>query len=302
MTTEISITESVQQVEVEVIDSPKVLSIDFQQIDTAQFASKSELKSAAYAESSSFATAAQGEKADSAVQPNAAVVFTTLTATTSVTTPIVGAASGSSTTGLDLNVNSKPQARIVEVGDGTRPLVINGGSAAGAQIAGISAPSVLALSAGGGNNIAFYTNGRVTTNQFTVSHTASAVNYVQVTGAATTGAPIVSAQGSDTNITLFYQTKGVGSHVFGTRGTTQQFRVADTGSAVNYVQVTGAVAGAAPVMSAQGSDTNIDLTLTPKGTGNVRFGIYTANMALVIQGYIEIKDAGGTIRKLAVVA
>jgi hypothetical protein len=55
-------------------------------------------------------------------------------------------------------------------------------------------------------------------------------------------------------------------------------------------------------MSATGSDTNIDLALTPKGTGNVRFGTYTASMALTVQGYIEIKDSGGTVRKLAVIA
>jgi hypothetical protein len=55
-------------------------------------------------------------------------------------------------------------------------------------------------------------------------------------------------------------------------------------------------------MDVAGSDTNIDLALTPKGTGNVRFGTYTASMALTIQGYVEIKDAGGTIRKLAVIA
>ena len=81
-----------------------------------------------------------------------------------------------------------------------------------------------------------------------------------------------------------------------------QLNVPHTASAVNYVQVTGAATGVAPVVSAQGSDTNIDLALTPKGTGNVRFGTYTASMVLTVQGYIEVKDAGGTIRKLAVIA
>ena len=130
---------------------------------------------------------------------------------TTVTTPIVGAATGSSTTGLDLNVNSKAQARIVEIGDGTRPLVINGGSAGGAQIPGISVPAVLGISAGGGNPVNFYTNGRVTTQQFAVSHTASAVNYVQVTGGATTKGVIQSAQGSDSNISYVTQSKGTGA-------------------------------------------------------------------------------------------
>jgi len=46
-----------------------------------------------------------------------------------------------------------------------------------------------------------------------------------------------------------------------------QFLVADTASAVNYLNFTGAATGSAPELSAQGSDTNINLKLTPKGTG-----------------------------------
>ena len=336
---------------------------------------------------------------------------------TTVTTPIVGAATGSSTTGLDLNVNSKAQARIVEIGDGTRPLVINGGSSGGSQSPGISAPVNLHLSSGTSARVIFYTNGRSTTQQAeishtasavnyhqltgsatgsgpihsvagsdtnidlnlttkgtgsfkinnaggtvaefndggaanpanaflfaagaasgtraliratggpitllstgtnsvnfatngssgniqaAVSHTASAVNYVQVTGAATTSLPIISAQGSDTNIGVWLTTKGTGSIRFGSNSTANlQFRVIGTNAAVNNLAVTGTTAGVAPSLSAEGSDTNIDLTLTPKGTGNVRFGTYTANMALTIQGYVEIKDSGGTVRRLAVIA
>jgi hypothetical protein len=70
---------------------------------------------------------------------------------------------------------------------------------------------------------------------------------------------------------------------------------------VNYLQVTGGASGNSPVISAQGSGTNLDITLTPKGTGNVSFGTYTGTI-LSIAGYIEIKDSGGTVRKLAVVA
>lgn len=44
-----------------------------------------------------------------------------------------------------------------------------------------------------------------------------------------------------------------------------------------------------------------DLTLTPN-SGHVKFGTHAAIGAETITGYIEIKDAGGTIRKLAVVS
>jgi hypothetical protein len=47
---------------------------------------------------------------------------------------------------------------------------------------------------------------------------------------------------------------------------------------------------------------DIDLTLTPAGTGNVRFGTHAAVGVELVTGYITIKDAGGTSRKLAVIS
>lgn len=47
---------------------------------------------------------------------------------------------------------------------------------------------------------------------------------------------------------------------------------------------------------------NKDLGLLPDGTGAVRFGTYTAGAASDSTGYITIKDAAGTTRKLMVQA
>jgi hypothetical protein len=47
---------------------------------------------------------------------------------------------------------------------------------------------------------------------------------------------------------------------------------------------------------------DMDLALTPAGAGNVRYGTHEAIGAETVTGFIEIKDAGGTIRKLAVVS
>jgi hypothetical protein len=105
--------------------------------------------------------------------------------------------------------------------------------------------------------------------QLRVSHTASAVNYVQVTGAATgnSAGPLITAQGSDASIPLSFQSKLNSPINFFTSGGYQQFKVNNLVNAVNYLQVTGSVASASPVLASAGSDTNIDLTLTPKGTG-----------------------------------
>jgi hypothetical protein len=140
--------------------------------------------------------------------------------------------------------------------------------------------------------------------QLRVANTASAVNYVQVTGGATGVGPFVSAQGSDANVPLNIASKAAQNINFRTGASSlAQFTVVHNGATiVNQATATGSATGVAPSFGVQGSDTNIDLSLTPKGTGNVRFGTYTASMALTVQGYIEIKDSGGTVRKLAVIA
>jgi hypothetical protein len=49
----------------------------------------------------------------------------------------------------------------------------------------------------------------------------------------------------------------------------ESLRVTPTASAVNYLDVTGAITTASPSIAAAGSDTNIGITLTPKGTSAV---------------------------------
>lgn len=73
-------------------------------------------------------------------------------------------------------------------------------------------------------------------------------------------------------------------------------------SAVNYWQFQNSAAGSALNVMAAGTDTDIDLRFTPKGAGAVRFGTHTSNADAPISGYITIKDAGGTVRKLAVIS
>jgi hypothetical protein len=101
--------------------------------------------------------------------------------------------------------------------------------------------------------------------QMRVSHTASAVNYVQVTGAATGGRPLVSVQGSDTNINIGLLAKGSGV-VYLQSGSGAALEASATGNA-NYFSMVGTAAGTDPVLTVKGSDTNIDLVLSPKGTG-----------------------------------
>jgi hypothetical protein len=159
----------------------------------------------------------------------------------------------------------------------------------------------LLLGANGSGRVSFTTSGTSLVEQMRVAHTASAVNYVQVTGSATGANPVISSQGSDTNIGLRSYSKGaVGLSFWTNGGASRQFQVEHTaGTIVNYATATGSATGAAPAFSVAGSNTDIDLALTPKGTGLIRFGTYVAG-ALLATGYINIKAADGTTYKVLV--
>jgi hypothetical protein len=231
---------------------------------------------------------------------------------------LTGSATGSgpihsvagSDTNIDLNLTTKGTGAVrFNTGNGEQVRIVNSttsdywvmqGSPTILYPDGTSANRNAALSSKGTSAVQLYTNGG-NQLQLNVTHTASAVNYLQVTGAATAGLPQISAQGSDTNINILYTTKGTGEHRFSTAASTSaiQFRVRHINSAANYCAVIGSAAGSTPEFQTLGTDTNIDLTLTPKGTGNVRFGTYTGTI-LTPTGYVEIKDSGGTVRRLLV--
>jgi len=172
----------------------------------------------------------------------------------------------------------------------------------------------LQLASKGNRSISLLTN---SVTSLDVLSPASGVNYFTLNGSITNLSPSIVSTGTDTNIGLNLTTKGTGALSVNTGGGEQvrildtastdassvtaiQFRVRHINAPANYCAVIGAPAGSTPEFQTLGTDTNIDLALTPKGTGLVRFGTHTAT-ALTISGYIEIKDAGGTIRKLAVV-
>lgn len=115
-----------------------------------------------------------------------------------------------------------------------------------------------------------------------IGSTASAVNHVKVTNAATGGQPLLSAAGSDTNIPLKLQGKGTGGvNAFDGAGNEIHLFAGAT-SAVNYVQTTAAATGVAPKLAALGDDTNINLGLEGKGTGGVVIGPGSAPMKKVL--------------------
>jgi len=189
----------------------------------------------------------------------AAGTFTTLTATGQ--TSLGGAAGAES-----FRVVTRASATdYVEADGGT-----SGTSGVYLSAQGASTNINLFLSAKTGA-VRFYTGGKGSLEQFRVSNTASAVNYVQVTGAATAGSPVISSQGSDGNIRLTLRSKGTNSIFLENANGVAIFQAAPiaSGTAANYLQVTQTAAGSAPIFASAGTDADIDITLTPKGAGRV---------------------------------
>ena len=64
----------------------------------------------------------------------------------------------------------------------------------------------------------------------------------------------------------------------------EQLFFTTTGSAVNYLNVTNAATGNDPKLSALGSDSNIDIAVSPKGTGEVVVGTGAADATITSSG------------------
>jgi len=160
-------------------------------------------------------------------------------------------------------------------------VTFSGGGAAYATVGGI--PKIQTL----GSALSFYTPSGEAFRIVDIG--ATSTTYWGAIGSGTT--PYLNAYSGAND--AFIQTNGASSLRFRTNygGTAaEQMRVFHTATAVNYVQVTGGVTGnpATVTASAQGSDANVNMRLTPKGTGT----LLTATAATILDG--TAIPAGGT--------
>jgi hypothetical protein len=112
----------------------------------------------------------------------------------------------------------------------------------------------------------------------------SAVNKLSVTSGATGVGPRITVGGttSDTNIGVLMAGKGTGAaHLGGTTLANASLRVPTVASAVNQVQIEGAVTSGVPLVHVGGSgaDTNIGIALYGNGTGATLVGGNTTTLA-----------------------
>lgn len=130
--------------------------------------------------------------------------------------------------------------------------------------------TTLGLYTTGGGNVQIGTGGNLT--QFSVTHTASAVNYATITGSATGLSVVYGAAGTDAAVSTVLTCKGAGNvGLYSNSGANAILFAAHVASSVNYWTISGAATGGLNTLTTQGSDTNIGAYLATKGAGGWRF-------------------------------
>lgn len=99
---------------------------------------------------------------------------------------------------------------------------------------------------------------------------ATSVNGLSFISSASGGKPTIRTKGPGATVSLGIYAKGAGTIALNVNGFDAVGILPGAGTPVNGVWLTAGIAGAPPVFSAQGSDTDIDLRLSGKGTGVVR--------------------------------
>ncbi len=102
-----------------------------------------------------------------------------------------------------------------------------------------------------------------------ISGVSSTPNYLIMNAAVSGGSPSIQAAGGDTNVNFNFISKGSGGFGILTNGSVTQLAVTHTGSAVNWVNLTGGTTGNPVTISSAGVNTDIGIALVPKGAGAV---------------------------------
>ena len=84
------------------------------------------------------------------------------------------------------------------------------------------------------------------------------------------------------------------AHFIADENGNEQIIFQTTSSAINQIDITNAAAGSGPSIVATGGDTNIDLTLNPKGSGTVNIDTNVE----ISDGLIELKTGTGVVAKV----
>jgi len=129
-----------------------------------------------------------------------------------------------------------------------------------------------------------------------INQNANNVNYMLMQGGPTTVSPSIAVRGADSAVGFGIDTQGADTVTFTSHSFSNvEFQIFGVGGN-SWIGV-GSSSNNAPILSANGVSANVDIQLSPKGSGSVWLGAYSAG-APTAGGYITVKDSTGTIRKL----
>lgn len=169
---------------------------------------------------------------------------------------IVGGKAGSTN---DVYITNSGGTAAITVPTGTANVGIGGNLTVSGGTITTGNTTPLALTTGGGTVL-------------DLRYVASSVNYLQIVPSAATGANVIlRASGSDTNVTLYYDSQGTGSHNFRTGnagGNGIQVSVLNTVSADRYITLTGSNGGN-PTISVSAGELALGTNAWTLGTANV---------------------------------
>ena len=97
----------------------------------------------------------------------------------------------------------------------------------------------------------------------------------------------VTLTGTETLTNKTLTSPKIGTSVLDTNGN-ELAKVTATGSAVNEFTIANAATGNDPTLSATGDDSNIDIAIKPKGTGETVFGTGAANATITTSGAYDL--------------
>jgi hypothetical protein len=104
-----------------------------------------------------------------------------------------------------------------------------------------------------------------------IEATTTAVNYITVKNAATGNGPQAKAEGTDTpDIDFIIKTKGVGKFQILDGNDNEIIEFHSIASAVNFLKTIASATGVTLTIEADGTDSDIDITVVPKGTGKFK--------------------------------
>lgn len=175
---------------------------------------------------------------------------------------------------LSIVSNNGEQVRVSGVTNAVNYVTLSGNTAGGGPVIGVDGAStnidLYFRTKGAGAVYAMNASYGLIYGVFNGAGATASTQYLTFTNAASGGVPYVQSNGTDATVPIRYLSKSdTGYHQFSTTANNDILTLQSVTSGVNNLTITNAISTSSPTISATGSATNININLTPKGSGGV---------------------------------